>query len=59
MLERLREGLKLEIAAFFTEGVPARKWKTHVFAGIEHGGKDALDVEEKTNVHHVEVGDAA
>lgn len=50
---------QLEIAAFFTEGVPARKWKTHVFTGIGNGGKEKLDVEEKTNVHHVEVGDAA
>ncbi|EED22216.1 hypothetical protein TSTA_094620 [Talaromyces stipitatus ATCC 10500] len=46
---------QLEITAFFTEAVPARKWSTHGFARIGDGGKEKLGSVEKMNVHHVEV----
>lgn len=45
---------QMEISMFFTDGIPARKWESHVFPGLAlRAGKEDVDT-DKTDVHHVE-----
>jgi hypothetical protein len=46
---------QIEISLFFTNHIPARKWKTHVFLEFQAPNKKKNQFEgEKSDVHHME-----